>query len=51
VSSGFRVVARRRFSSSSYVQVLRMAPGSEGAPTEHSVMEPDDSDGSEYFPR
>jgi hypothetical protein len=49
-SSGFWVVARRRSSSSSSVQVLRIAPGSEGAPTEHSVMEPDDSDGSEYFP-
>ena len=29
VSSGFREVARRRSSSSSSVQVLRMAPGSE----------------------
>jgi hypothetical protein len=51
VSSGFREVARRRSSSSSSVQVLRMAPGSEGAPTEHSVMGPDDGDGSEYIPR
>jgi hypothetical protein len=42
VSSGFQDVARRRSSSSSFVQVLRMAPGSEGAPTEHSVMGPDD---------
>jgi hypothetical protein len=50
-SSGFRVAVRRRSSSSSSVQVLRMAPGSEGAPTEHSVMGPDDGDGSEYFPR
>jgi hypothetical protein len=50
VSSGFRDVARRRSSSSSSVQLLRMAPGSEGAPTEHSVMEPDDGDGSEYIP-
>jgi hypothetical protein len=50
-SSGFRVAVRRRSSSSSSVQVLRMAPGSEGAPTEHSVMGPDDGDGSEYIPR
>jgi hypothetical protein len=45
------VAVRRRSSSSSYVQVLRIAPGSEGAPTEHSVMGPDDGDGSEYIPR
>jgi hypothetical protein len=51
VSSGFQDVVRRRSSSSSSMQVLRMAPGSEGAPTEHSVMEPDDSGGSKYFPR
>jgi len=51
VSSGFWEVSRRRSSSSSSVQVLRMAPGSEGAPTEHSVMGPDDGDGSEYIPR
>jgi hypothetical protein len=50
-SSGFWIVARRRFSSSSYVQVLRIAPSSEGGPTEHSVMGPDDGDGSEYIPR
>jgi hypothetical protein len=31
--------------------MLRMAPGLEGAPTEQSVMEPDDSGGNEYFPR
>jgi hypothetical protein len=31
--------------------VLRMAPSSEGAPTEHSVMESDDGDGNEYIPR
>jgi hypothetical protein len=31
--------------------MLRMAPGSEGAPTEHSVIRPDDGDGSEYIPR
>jgi hypothetical protein len=48
-SSGSQVVARRRSSSSSSVQVYRMAPGSKGAPTEHSVMELDDSDGNEYF--
>jgi hypothetical protein len=50
-SSGFWIAIRRRSSSSSFVQVLRIAPGSEGAPNEHSVMEPDDSDGNEYFPR
>ena len=50
-SSGFRVVARRKSYSSSSVQVLRMAPGSEGAPTEHSVMVPDDVDGNDYIPR
>jgi hypothetical protein len=51
VSSRFQDVARRRSSSSSFVQVLRMAPGSEGAPTEHSVMGPDDGYGNEYIPR
>jgi hypothetical protein len=50
-SSGFSVAVRRRSSSSSSVQVLRMLPGSEGAPTEHIVMGPDDGDGIEYFPR
>jgi hypothetical protein len=50
VSSRFQDVSKRRSSSSSFVQVLRMAPSSEGAPTEHSVMEPDDSGGREYFP-
>ena len=51
VSSMFQDVARRRSSSSSFVQVLRMALGSEGAPTEHSVMGQDDGAGSEYIPR
>ena len=51
VSSGFREVARRRSSSSSFVQMLQMALGLEGAPTEHSVMGLDDGDGSEYIPR
>ena len=51
VSLEFQDVARRRSSSSSSMQVLRMAPGLEGAPTEHSVMGPDDGDGSEYIPR
>jgi len=51
VSSGFLEVSRRRYSSLSFVQVLWMAPGSEGAPIEHSVMGPDDGDGSEYIPR
>jgi hypothetical protein len=50
VSSGFREVARRRSSSLRSVQILRMAPGSEGAPIEHNVMGLDDEDGSEYIP-
>jgi hypothetical protein len=45
------VVVRRRSSSSSFVQVLRMVPGSEGAPIEYSVMGPNDGDGSVYIPR
>jgi hypothetical protein len=51
VSLGFQDVFRRRSSSSSFVQVLRMVPGSEGAPTEYSVMGPNDGDGSVYIPR
>jgi hypothetical protein len=51
VSSGFREVSRRRSSSLSSVQVLRMAPGSEGASTEHGMMGPDDGNGNEYIPR
>jgi hypothetical protein len=31
--------------------VLRLALGSEGAPTANSVMGSDDGDGSEYIPR
>jgi hypothetical protein len=31
--------------------VLRITPGSKGAPIEHSTMGPDDGDGNEYFPR
>ena len=50
MSSGFRVVARRRSSSLSFVQVLRMALGSEGAPTKHSVMGPNDEDDNKYMP-
>ena len=49
-SSGFRVAVRRRSSSSSSVQVLKMAPGLEGVPTEHSVMGLVDGDGNEYIP-
>ena len=49
--SGFQVVVRRRYSSSIYVQVLRMTPGSEGAPTANNVMGPNDGDGREYIPR
>jgi hypothetical protein len=51
VRSGFQDVARRRSSSSSSVQVLRMAPGSEGDPTEHSVTGLEDGGGNEYIPR
>ena len=50
-SSGFRVVVQRRSSRSSSMQMLRLAPGSEGAPTANSVMGPDDGDGSECIPR
>jgi hypothetical protein len=50
-SSGFRIAVNRISSSSSFVQVLRMAPGSKGAPTVNNVMGPDDDDGSKYFPR
>jgi hypothetical protein len=50
-SSGFRVAVRRMSYGSSSVQVLKMAPGSEGAPTANNVMGPDDGDGSEYIPR
>ena len=50
-SSGFKVPVKRMSSGSSYVQVLRMAPGSKGPPTEHSVMGLDDGDGSEYISR
>jgi hypothetical protein len=49
-SSGFRVVVRRRSYGSSYVQVLGLAPSSEGYPTANNVMGPDDGDGSEYIP-
>jgi hypothetical protein len=53
-SSGFRVASKRRSSGSSSVQVLRLAPGSKGAPTANSVMDLrtglDDGDGSEYHP-
>jgi hypothetical protein len=49
-SSGFKVPVKRMSSGSSYVQVLRMAPSSEGAPTEHSVMGTDDGEGSKYIP-
>jgi hypothetical protein len=49
-SSRFWITVKRISSSSSYVQVLRMVPSLEGAPTEHSVMGPDDGDGSEYIP-
>jgi hypothetical protein len=50
-SSWFKVVVRRKYSSLSFVQVLWMAPGSEGAPNENSVMGPDDGDDNKYIPR
>jgi hypothetical protein len=50
-SSRFWVSSRRRSSSSIFVQVLRITPGSKGSPIEHSVMGPDDGDGNEYIPR
>jgi hypothetical protein len=49
-SSGFQVASKRRYSSSSFMQVLRITLGSEGDPTEHSVMGPDDGYGSKYIP-
>jgi hypothetical protein len=49
-SLAFKVVVRRRSSGSSSVQVLRMAPGSEGAPTANSVMGSNVGDGNEYIP-
>ena len=54
-SSGFRiVVSRRRSSVLSSVQVVNMAPASEGAPTVNSVFDmrmAERSDGSLYLPR
>jgi hypothetical protein len=50
VSSGFREVSKRRSSSSSFVQVLQMVLGSEGASTEHNMMGLDDGYGNEYIP-
>jgi hypothetical protein len=49
-SSGFRVAFRRRSSGSSSVQVLRLALGSEGAPTVNIVMTLYDGDESKYIP-
>jgi len=49
-SSGYRVAVRRRSSGLSFVQVLRLAPCSEGTPSANNVMEPDDGDGNEYIP-
>jgi hypothetical protein len=48
-SSGFQVASRRRYSSLSYVQVLRITTGLEGSPRNHSLMGPNDGDGSEYI--
>jgi hypothetical protein len=50
-SSRFRVDVRRMSSSSICVQVLGLAPGSEGVPTMNNVMGPDDGDCNEYIPR
>ena len=54
-SSGFQIVANRRRSSvSSSVQVVSMAPASEGAPTVNSVFDmrmAERNDGSLYLPR
>ena len=51
------MVARRRSSGLSFVQVLRLAPCSERDPTANNVMDlrtrptNGDGDGSEYIPR
>ena len=53
-SSGFRIVASRRLSVSSFVQEVSMAPASEGASTVNSVFDmrmAECSDGSLYLPR
>jgi len=54
ISSGFRVAAKRRSSGSSFVELLRMALSSEGAPIVNNVIEtrmgPGHGDGSEYLP-
>ena len=50
-SSEFKVVVKRRYYASGYVQILGLAPSSKGAPTANSVIGPDDDDGSEYIPR
>jgi hypothetical protein len=50
-SSGFIVVVRRMSYGSSFVQVLGLAPGSEGDPTANNVMRWDDGGGIEYIPR
>ena len=49
-SLGFRITVRRMSSSSSSVQVLRMAPGSEGDSTTKNAMGLDDGDENEYIP-
>jgi hypothetical protein len=50
-SSEFRVAVGRMSSGSSFVQVLALAPGSEGDFTANNVMGLDDGDRSEYIPR
>jgi hypothetical protein len=49
-AQGSRIAVRRIYSSLSYVQVLRIDPSLEGAPTKHNLMGPDDGYGSEYIP-
>jgi hypothetical protein len=49
-SSGVRVAIKRRSFSSSFVQVLGLAPCSEGASTANSVIRPNDGDGNEHVP-
>jgi hypothetical protein len=44
------VVVRRISYGSSSMQVLSLAPSSEGAPTVNSVMGLDNGDDSEYIP-
>jgi hypothetical protein len=49
-SSGFKLVFRRRSFGSSFVKVLRLAPGSKGPPTMNNFMGPDDGYDNKYIP-